>query len=280
MNLRSMTESQKFNSRCDPKEFWSHVDKTGECWVWTKCRNSWGYGEYRSVQTHRYAWFLSNGEIPKGKVICHRCDNPPCVRPDHLFCGTMSENSKDMVRKNRHNTDIRAVAKKYWKKLVANLPRAEELNKFINAPCGHSSQYCHSEDGGKTIRCYVCQLVEKEKELEQYKAVIEAPTAHILRTWDKERIQKFAKHLLGDEAQLPSPASMGNFCKCGEQVLNGFVCENCGFKPFPATLGVSEEDIRLAVFEARQKMWTAKNRECSSGELAEAIAALLKKVGG
>jgi hypothetical protein len=53
---------------------------------------------------HRVSWRMHNGDIPKGMVICHKCDNPPCVRPDHLFLGTYSDNTQDMIRKGRINT--------------------------------------------------------------------------------------------------------------------------------------------------------------------------------
>ena len=76
------------------------------CWEWQGSRFRNGYGRIcvrgKRIGTHRYVWEVERGAIPPGMCVLHRCDNPRCVRPDHLFLGTNSDNTQDMVQKRRH----------------------------------------------------------------------------------------------------------------------------------------------------------------------------------
>jgi len=81
------------------------VPPEDSCWEWTGCRDSEQYGvishDYRTLRAHRVAYELFVGKIPDGFVICHHCDNPSCCNPNHLYAGTNSENSADMVSRGR-----------------------------------------------------------------------------------------------------------------------------------------------------------------------------------
>jgi len=86
-----------------PSEFWSKVDFTENCWVWLGARNRRGYGTHNARSwAHRTSWEWTNGRsVPKGFVVCHACDNPTCVNPDHLWLGTQGDNVRDAVQKGR-----------------------------------------------------------------------------------------------------------------------------------------------------------------------------------
>ena len=89
--------------------FWSNIQKSidTECWIYTKCISTTGYGRIqinrKFVFAHRFSYQLHFGDIPDGMFICHHCDNPPCCNPSHLFLGTSSDNSNDMAAKFRND---------------------------------------------------------------------------------------------------------------------------------------------------------------------------------
>lgn len=85
--------------------FWSKVKKSSGCWEWIASLDHQGYGHFKfngkMVGAHRMSYMIRCGDIPKGMCVLHKCDNPICVRPSHLFLGTLKDNTQDMLRKGR-----------------------------------------------------------------------------------------------------------------------------------------------------------------------------------
>jgi hypothetical protein len=84
------------------EKFWSKVNKTDSCWLWTGCITQKGYGQVRRKEktyyTHQYAWILSGNTIPEGHLMRHKCRSRNCCNPEHLETGTPQQNSDDMKR--------------------------------------------------------------------------------------------------------------------------------------------------------------------------------------
>jgi hypothetical protein len=100
--------------------FWGKMERraNSNCWEWQGFKDRWGYGRTKmegQQLAHRAAYVIAHGAIPDGMCVLHRCDNPPCCNPDHLFLGTVADNNADMVAKGRH---------------------------FVPSPCGYSPLLC------------------------------------------------------------------------------------------------------------------------------------------
>ena len=109
------------------ERFWNKVNKNGtycerlgsKCWLWMGHKTGGKYGGYglilkngKNISTHRLSWTLANGTIPESIKILHKCDNPPCCNPDHLYPGTDLENAQDRDIRGRNGH-----AKLTWEKV-------------------------------------------------------------------------------------------------------------------------------------------------------------------
>ena len=122
------------------ERFWKKVEIKGpdECWPWTGCRDKRNYGyvrfrlQKRLQAAHRVAYFFTHGELPL-LHICHKCDNPPCCNPKHLFPGTNQENIQDAVNKGRMCRGEKRPQSKLTERSVL------EIRRIYSE--GHVSQY-------------------------------------------------------------------------------------------------------------------------------------------
>lgn len=125
------------------QRFWASIERVGECWEWTGTRDEDGYGEAhlrsRKIRAHRLAWQFVHGEPPGNHHVLHTCDNPPCIRPAHLFLGDNKANAIDRVRKGRF-LDLRQgennAGSKLFEEQVRAIRTSVETPDFLAAAFG------------------------------------------------------------------------------------------------------------------------------------------------
>ena len=129
-----------------PARFWSKVDRRGpdECWPWLGALDSYSYGNFHlagkpapltHIKAHRFAWILTFGAIPSGSetetCVLHRCDNPPCCNPSHLFLGSRADNNLDKKRKGRSTYGERHPRARLNSELVRLIRQSSEMNVVL-----------------------------------------------------------------------------------------------------------------------------------------------------
>jgi hypothetical protein len=120
--------------------FWAKVEKhSGGCWLWLGARDSHGYGRVRHFGAtrlaHRVAWELTRGTPPVGMSLCHACDTPPCVNPEHLFLGTQADNIWDAAAKGRLVFGVANITK-------THCPNGHPYDERVDANGKRKCSYC------------------------------------------------------------------------------------------------------------------------------------------
>lgn len=121
------------------------IDSPESCWIWTDALDKDGYGKLRISKhkfkkAHRLSYELYKGNIPQGYLICHHCDNPSCVNPEHLFLGLPKDNMRDMYNKGRYvNGNLKLSSKdlEYIKTYPKVYGSGRLLAQFFNVHEGH-----------------------------------------------------------------------------------------------------------------------------------------------
>ena len=138
-------------SKPSEERFWKFVKKTETgCWNWLGHRDEKGYGTFfsgnKDVRAHRFSYELHNGKIEGGLWCLHKCDNPPCVRPSHLFLGTNQDNVDDCHKKGREKKRVERIdlscknCGKYFQKRLSEVIGGSRPSKHGFYFC---SQACH-----------------------------------------------------------------------------------------------------------------------------------------
>ena len=139
--------------RINKERFWKKVNKTDSCWLWTGNKNCFGYGIVtlviggrKSLRAHRVSWVIANGrELSQSDFVCHSCDVPACVNPDHLWIGDAKSNNQDCIQKGRN-------ASPPVKKTYAFCKKGHELSQ--------SNRYEYVYNGVNYRICRECAIVK------------------------------------------------------------------------------------------------------------------------
>ncbi len=121
------------------ERFMEKVRKTSGCWIWTASRHVRGYGTFqigrKAHKAHRVSYEIHIGPIPKDKNVLHKCDNPPCVKPKHLYSGNQVKNARDMMRRERGNYKLSWLKVAKIRSLHRSGISAKKLGRIFKVSC-------------------------------------------------------------------------------------------------------------------------------------------------
>jgi hypothetical protein len=165
--------------------FWQQVDKSGDCWNWTYTKDPDGYGVFtfasKNYRAHRYSFEAAFGWILKGFVVDHHCDNPSCVRPDHLWLGTVADNNADRAAKGRSATGSRNGAVIHRDKIAIGVLRArrEKPEVFVRGERCHLAKL--NADQVREIRALYAKGGIKQSTIAEQFGVTQVQVSSIIR---------------------------------------------------------------------------------------------------
>lgn len=147
------------------ERFWSKVDIKGkdECWEWKASRIRDRYGKFDGGKlAHRISYEMSFGKIAEGLYVCHKCDNPPCVNPNHLFLGTQQDNVDDMLKKDRLPTGIKHPKSKFTDEQILEIKKLRTegipislISEQFNISKGYIYNLCNGISRPRTEQVHV-----------------------------------------------------------------------------------------------------------------------------
>lgn len=150
----------------DAHRFWAKVDRSGDCWIWHGAVKDDGYGAFemhpKTWRAHRFAYTMCVDPIPRGKMVLHKCDNPLCVRPSHLYAGTAADNARDRGERGRTARGANGPNAKYCQEMIDTMRRLrqwglpyKDLDQMFGVGKGYSFVICCGKVWDPTVEAAV-----------------------------------------------------------------------------------------------------------------------------